>query len=181
MQRAVLTILVALAFPAGAHAARFDIPVPQSAPWPEMRHDRHNTGASDIIGRWVRGRKPWSFTTGKGIFSTPTVGPGNVVYVGSGDGVFHALSPRGRSLWSFRTGGVIDSSAVLGRDGITIGSGDEYLYHLRTVRKLRRHRSRVIWKLKAQQPSGSAQLVDWREGKAELGLDGTIYAGNPGR
>jgi outer membrane protein assembly factor BamB len=175
MRGALLATLALLAVPAGAAAS--DLPVPATAPWPEMRHDAHNTGAADIAGRYLKGRKPWSFKTGKGIFSTPTVGPGNVVYVGSGDGVFHALSPRGRSLWSFRTNGVIDSSGVLTSDGVTVGSGDEYLYRLRTRRKTRR---RVIWKLKAQQPSGTAQLVDWWEGNAEVGPDGTVYAGNTG-
>jgi outer membrane protein assembly factor BamB len=153
--------------------------VPPGSPWPEMRHDRRNTGASDIPGTYVRGRKPWAFRTGKGIFSTATVGPGDRVYVGSGDGVFHAFGANGKPLWNFKAG-LIDSSAVLRRDGITIGTGDEYLYHLRTSAKKMSQRKRTIWKLKAVQPSGSAQLVNWWEGNAEVGPDGTVYAGNTG-
>jgi outer membrane protein assembly factor BamB len=144
-----------------------------------MRHDRRNTGASEIAGVYVRGRRPWSFRTGKGIFSTATVGPGDRVYVGSGDGVFHAFGPGGKSLWRFKAG-LIDSSAVLRRDGITVGTGDEYLYHLRTSARRMSQRKRTIWKLKAVQPSGSAQLVNWWEGNAEVGPDGTVYAGNTG-
>jgi outer membrane protein assembly factor BamB len=155
------------------------IPVPPGSPWPEMRHDRRNTGASDIRGVYVAGRPPWSFRTGKGIFSTATVGPGDRVYVGSGDGVFRAFGAGGRSLWRFKAG-LIDSSAVLRRDGITVGTGDEYLYHLRTAAKKMSQRKRTIWKLKAVQPSGRAQLVNWWEGNAEVGPDGTVYAGNTG-
>jgi outer membrane protein assembly factor BamB len=156
------------------------IPVPPGSPWPEMRHDRRNTGAAAIHGVYMRGRKPWSFATGKGIFSTATVGPGDRVYVGSGDGVFHAVGPNGKTLWSFKAG-LIDSSAVLRRDGITVGTGDEYLYHLRTSAKRMSQRKRTIWKLKATpQPGAGGQLVNWWEGNAEVGPDGTVYAGNTG-
>jgi outer membrane protein assembly factor BamB len=178
MRRAVASLLVLLAC-APAAVASDEIPVPAGSPWPEMRHDRRNTGASGIPGVYVPGRKPWSFRTGKGIFSTATVGPGDRVYVGSGDGVFHAFGRRGKALWNFKAG-LIDSSAVLRRDGITVGSGDEYLYHLRTSAKKMSPRKRTIWKLKAVQPSGSAQLVNWWEGNAEVGPDGTVYAGNTG-
>jgi outer membrane protein assembly factor BamB len=180
MRRALGLIACALALASAQAAfASDDIPVPAGSPWPEMRHDRRNTGASDIRGVYVQGRKPWSFRTGKGIFSTATVGPGDRVYVGSGDGVFHAFGANGKRLWSFKAG-LIDSSAVLRRDGITVGTGDEYLYHLRTSAKKMSQRKRTIWKLKAVQPSGSSQLVNWWEGNAEVGPDGTVYAGNTG-
>ena len=37
-------------------------------------------------------------------------------------------------MWSFKAG-LIDSSAVLHNGGITVGTGDEYLYNLRTSQK----------------------------------------------
>ena len=178
MRRALVTFLLVLGLAPTAFAAD-EIPVPPGSPWPEMRHDRRNTGASEIRATYVKGRKPWSFRTGKGIFSTATVGPGDRVYVGSGDGVFHAFGNGGKLLWSFKAG-LIDSSAVLRRDGITVGTGDEYLYHLRTTARKLSQRKRTIWKLKAVQPSGSSQLVNWWEGNAEVGPDGTVYAGNTG-
>jgi outer membrane protein assembly factor BamB len=155
------------------------IPVPPGTPWPEMRHDRRNTGASEIRGVWVKGRRPWSFRTGKGIFSTATIGPGDRAYVGSGDGFFHAFGANGKPLWTFKAG-LIDSSAVLRRDGITVGTGDEYLYHLRTTTRRLARGKRIIWKLKATQAPGGGQLVNWWEGNAEVGPDGTVYAGNTG-
>ncbi len=177
MRRVLLLVFIVAA--ACAPAARAGLPVPAGTPWPEMRHDERNTGASDVVGAYRRGVKPWHFVTGKGIFSTATVGPGDRVYVGSGDGVFHAFGAKGKPLWSFRAG-LIDSSAVLGKDGITVGTGDEYLYHLRTTAKRLTQRKRTIWKLKATQPANGGQLVNWWEGNAEVGPDGTIYAGNTG-
>jgi outer membrane protein assembly factor BamB len=175
--RRVLSILVCLlACAPAAHAA---LPVPPGTPWPEMRHDDRNTGASDIAGVYQRGLEPWSYRTGKGIFSTATIGPGDRAYVGSGDGVFHAFGANGKRLWSFKAG-LIDSSAVLWRGGITVGTGDEYLYTLRTSAKKMSQAGRTIWKLKATQPANGGQLVNWWEGNAEIGPDGTIYAGNTG-
>jgi outer membrane protein assembly factor BamB len=180
MLRALAVVVSALALASVSNASASDaIPVPPGTPWPEMRHDRRNTGASDIAGSYVKGLEPWSYKTGKGIFSTATVGPGDRVYVGSGDGVFHAFGARGKPLWSFKAG-LIDSSAVLGRDGITVGTGDEYLYHLRTSTRRMSQRRRTIWKLKATQRANGGQLVNWWEGNAEVGPDGTIYAGNTG-
>src|SRR2546423_15452415 len=101
MWRGLLTLLLVLACAPTAFASD-DIPVPPGTPWPEMRHDRRNTGAAAIPGVYLPARKPWSFTTTKGIFSTARVGPGDRVYVGSGDGVFHALAANGEPLWSFR-------------------------------------------------------------------------------
>src|SRR3954454_1803778 len=178
MRRVVASLFVLLVCAPAAFASDA-LPVPPGSPWPEMRHDRRNTGASDIPGVYLRGRKPWSFKTGKGIFSTATIGPGDRVYVGSGDGVFHAFGAGGHPLWSFKAG-LIDSSVVLAKDGITVGTGDEYLYHLRTSPKRMSQRRRTIWKLKATQPKNGGQLVNWWEGNAEVGPDGTIYAGNTG-
>ena len=176
---------------AGADSAQprrfgYDIPVQSTSPWPEMRHDRHNTGASPVVGRYHGGR-PWAFKTGKGIFSTPIIDGDGTVYVGSADTNFYAIRPDGKLRWRFKTGGVIDSAGVIGRydrlhhtNPITFGSGDEFLYHVRSNPGDLSHARRVIWRLKARQPPGAGQLVDWWEGNAELGPDGTIYAGNTG-
>lgn len=62
----------ALAEPAAA-AARA-VPTEAGSPWPSMRHDRRNSASSEIRGRYHRGDRPWTFTTGKGVFSTPVIG-----------------------------------------------------------------------------------------------------------
>ena len=48
----------------------YETPVQPDAPWPLFRRDRRNTGASPLPADY-RGDWPWSFRTGKGIFSTP--------------------------------------------------------------------------------------------------------------
>ena len=119
----------------------YDVPVLAGSPWPEMRRDSRNTAASPIRGRY-RGDRPWSFRTARGIFSTPVIGDDGTVYVGSADGYFYALGDDGDAVWRLRTGGIIDAAAALGhragrRGGfpITIGSGDETLYQLRSDRR----------------------------------------------
>src|SRR6188472_1883703 len=111
-----------------------------------MRHDRFNTGRSELRARYHQGDRPWAFATGKGVFSTPVVGPGETVYAGSADTRFYAIGPGGRLRWRFKTGGIIDSAAVLGRGGtVTFGSGDEHLYRLRRSGG----RTRTLWRYRS--------------------------------
>ncbi|HEY2636369.1 MAG TPA: PQQ-binding-like beta-propeller repeat protein, partial [Solirubrobacteraceae bacterium] len=118
--------------------------------------------------------RPWSFRTGKGIFSTPVVGGDGTVYVGSADRTFYALGPRGRVRWRRRTGGIIDAAAALSRGTVTFGSGDERLYHVRT----RDHR--VLWTFRPTLPPAGGQTVRWWEGNVAVGPNGDLYAGNTG-
>ena len=133
-----VAVLLALVCADGASAYSYDVPVQAKSPWPEMRRDSRNTASSPIHGRY-RGAEPWAFATKRGIFSTPVIGGDDTVYVGSADHVFYALRPDGRPLWKFATGGIIDAAAAIARHSkslrsapITIGSGDERLYRLRT-------------------------------------------------
>ena len=193
--RAVLGLAAALA-PAGAQAApaparttyAYDVPTQSTSPWPSMRRDRRNTGASPIAGVYRKGDRPWRLETGKGIFSTPVLGGDGAVYVGSADGNFYALEQRtGRERWRFRTGGIIDAAAVIGAydkkrktTPITIGSGDEVLYTLRTDRARISRRKRTIWRFRPTVKPATGQIVNWWEGNVALGFDGTLYAGNTG-
>jgi outer membrane protein assembly factor BamB len=171
--------------PVQVRAFSYDVPVQARSPWPEMRRDSRNTAASPIRARYGRER-PWSFATARGIFSTPVVGGNGTVYVGSADHYFYALRPDGRLLWRFRTGGIIDSAAAIGRGvkklgsaPITVGSGDERLYHLRTNPHLPRGR-RIVWRFEATIPPSGGQQVSWWEGNPAIGPGGTIYDGNTG-
>ena len=179
MRVAVLVALALVVLPVGvAHAG---------SPWSSMRHDRRNTGASPIVARYD-GDKPWAFATGKGIFSTPVIGGDGAVYVGSADGNFYALEGRtGKERWRFRTGGIIDAAAVIGSydrklrtTPITIGSGDEILYKLRTDRARISLKRRTIWRFFPTIKPATGQIVNWWEGNVALGFDGTLYAGNTG-
>ena len=168
--RLVLAVLAAaLAVPAAAHAA----------PWPTMRHDQRNTGSSDAAVSYS-GDRPWSFRTGKGIFSTPVIGNDGTAYVGSADHVFYALGRRGKVRWRFRTGGIIDAAASLERGALTFGSGDEMLRRVRTTKRRISRRKRLLWRFEATRKPATGQLVNWWEGNVATGPDGDIYAGNTG-
>jgi outer membrane protein assembly factor BamB len=180
-----LAIVFALAVADQAPAFSYEVPVPKRSPWPEMRRDSRNTGASPIRAHWG-GDRPWSFATARGIFSTPVIGGNGTVYIGSADHYFYALRPDGRVLWRFRTGGIIDAAAALGSRvkrhrsaPITFGSGDERLYHLRTTPHLPRKR-RIVWTFEPTLPPAGGQEVSWWEGNPAIGPGGTIYVGNTG-
>ncbi|MEA2409643.1 MAG: hypothetical protein QOC77_204 [Thermoleophilaceae bacterium] len=138
-----------------------------------MRHDARNTGRSVLPGNYRAGERPWAFRTGKGIFSTPVVGPDGTVYVGSADSFFYAIRRTGKLRWTFRTGNIIDSAAVLHGGTLTFGSGDETLYRLTTKR-------RIVWRFRPTHPPVKGQQVNWWEGNADVGPGGNVYAGNTG-
>src|SRR5947208_14324450 len=101
-----------------------------------MRHDTRNTGESPIIAHYHADR-PWTYSTGKGIFSSPIVGSDGAVYFGSAATYFYALDPNGKLRWRYKTGNIIDAGAAIGRhdpatgtDPITVPSGDEHLYSM---------------------------------------------------
>jgi outer membrane protein assembly factor BamB len=151
-----------------------------AAPWPSMRHDVRNTGASALVPRIDRRAEPWAHRTGRGVFSTPVVGADGTVYVGSADRVLYALAGDGRLRWRYPTGGLIDAAGVLDPGGtLTFGSGDELLRRLRTAPRLARAERRV-WAFRPTLPPAPGQLVRWWEGNPQLGPDGTTYVGNTG-
>ena len=148
-----------------------------------MRHDQHNTGRSTIVARY-HGDRPWTFRTGRGIFSTPVIGGDGTIYVGSADHYFYAIAPNGRLRWRLRTGGIIDAAAAIstrdhsfGTQPLTFGSGDDHLYHVTTPPH---GRPRILWRFRASKPPVGGQQVDWWEGNVAVGPNDDIYAGNTG-
>jgi outer membrane protein assembly factor BamB len=143
-----------------------------------MRHDPHNTGLGTISAVY-HGDRPWSFRTGAGLFITPVVAGNGLIYFGSADHNFYALTPRGKLCWKLQTGNIIDAAAALARTQrtVTIGSGDDYLYHLSTNPAARR---RVIWRYRATLKPATGQLVDWWEDGIAYGPDRNIFTGNTG-
>src|SRR5581483_9476054 len=134
-------------------------PARAASPWPEMRHDSTNSGLSTIPAAY-HGDRPWSFTTGAGLFITPVVDGNGMVYFGSADHNFYALTRNGNVCWKLQAGNIIDAAAALDRSQrtVTIGSADDNLYHLSTNPRARR---RVAWTYHATLPPVPGQLVDW--------------------
>ncbi len=143
-----------------------------------MRHDTRNSGLGTAPGDY-RGDRPWSFATGAGLFITPVVGGNGIVYFGSADHGFYAVAPNGKLCWKLVAGNIIDAAAALDRTQrtVTIGSADDYLYHLSTAPRTRR---RVLWRYHATLKPANGQLVDWWEDNIAYGPDGNIYTGNTG-
>ena len=74
----------------------------------------------------------WEFETGRGVWSSPAIGPDGGVYVGSGDKKLYAINGKnGVKLWEFETGkslSGVSSSPAIGSDGtVYVGSRDKKL------------------------------------------------------
>ena len=78
------------------------------------------------------GDTQWVFETGGAVNSSPAIGTGGTVYVGSADGKVYALDGRtGDKKWDFLTGGAVDSDPAIGIEGtVYVGSADGKLYAL---------------------------------------------------
>ncbi len=154
-----------------------------ASPWPTFRRDSRNTGYSPLPAAY-QGDQPWSFQTGKGIFSTPVIDASGAVYVGSADHYLYALNPDGSLKWKYLTGGIINSAGALGRFDpqtgyapLTFISGDGYMYHFRTDDGIPDPAQRLLWKFQAELRPG-VSYNRWFEGNVAIGPDGTLYAGN---
>lgn len=140
--------------------------------WPKFRGNMQQTGRSSAQPK-VSNAKVWSFQTGKGIFSSPIVGPNDIIYVGSADRNFYALSDEGKLLWNKPTGEIIDSSGLASKDGhLYFGSGDGFLRCVDAVS------GADCWTFAAEAPAKTGGLINWFEGNVAIGNDGTLYAPN---
>jgi outer membrane protein assembly factor BamB len=156
------------------------VPLDPESPWPKFRANALQNGRSAVAPEVDPNLRPWTYRTGKGIFSSPVIdGEGNV-YVGSADHYFYALNRDGSLKWKVKTGEVIDSSALLDDKGrVYVGSGDAHVYCMD------RSSGDVLWKSRAhtvqeveEQFGLKTYNVDWFEGNIAMLADGTIIAPN---
>lgn len=157
----------------------YAIPLDPASPWAKFRANELQNGRTPVKPA-TNDLAPWSYRTGKGIFSSPVVdGEGNV-YVGSADTKFYAFNPDGTVKWTVKTGEIIDSSALLDDQGyVYFGSGDANVY------KVNRETGEVIWKAPAhtveevEKEFGiKTYNVNWFEGNIGMLEDGTLIAPN---
>ncbi len=158
---------------------RYDVPLDPASPWPKFRADARQSGRSAV--RPARSdARPWTFATGKGVFSSPVIDGEGTAYIGSADHAFYAIRADGSLKWKFLTGEIIDSSALLDDRGrVYVPSGDAHLY------ALDRESGRELWRFRAHTPEQVEALhdievfnVDWWEGNVAMLADGTLLAGN---
>ncbi|MRS03329.1 hypothetical protein EG832_08930, partial [bacterium] len=157
----------------------YAIPLDPASPWAKFRANDLQNGRTPVQPT-ANDLAPWTYRTGKGIFSSPVVdGDGNV-YVGSADTNFYCFNPDGTVKWSVKTGEIIDSSALLDDQGyVYFGSGDANVY------KVNRETGEVVWKAPAhtveevEQEFGiKTYNVNWFEGNIGILQDGTLIAPN---
>lgn len=158
----------------------YDLPLDPTSPWAKFRANALNNGRSAVEPAADETLTPWSFRTGKGIFSSPVIDAQGNCYIGSADTVFYCLAPDGSVKWSVKTGEIIDSSALLDDQGrVYVGSGDAYVYCID------RETGDVLWK-SAAQSTGEVEAqygiktynVNWFEGNIGMLPDGTLLAPN---
>lgn len=98
------------------------------SPWPMLQHDLRHTGLSPYTTKGVDGTVKWTFETGAGIESSPTIAQDGTIYIGSHDNKLYALKPDGSLKWKFNAGDPvyvqgwdvfkgIPSAPTIGKDG----------------------------------------------------------------
>lgn len=159
---------------------RYDIPLDPRSPWPKFRANALQNGRSPVEPQVNASLRPWTFATGKGIFSSPVVDAAGTVYIGSADHTFYAIREDGTLKWKFTTGEIIDSSALLDNRGrVYFGSGDGHVY------SLDRGDGELLWSCAAhsvdeveEQFDLQTYNVNWFEGNIAMLPDGTLIAPN---
>ncbi|RLI66985.1 MAG: hypothetical protein DRO88_00435 [Promethearchaeia archaeon] len=159
---------------------QYDIPLDPESPWPKFRANSLSNGRSQIIPTMNESLQPWTYRTGKGIFSSPVIDKDGTVYIGSADHFFYAINRSGGLKWKVQTGEIIDSSALLDDGGrVYFGSGDGKVYCVN------RTNGNIIWIHRAHTEEEAAEQfdleihnVDWFEGNIAMLADGSILAGN---
>ncbi|NHJ85809.1 MAG: PQQ-like beta-propeller repeat protein [Asgard group archaeon] len=155
-------------------------PLDSESPWPKFRGNVLGNGRSTVDPIVDPLATPWSFQTGKGIFSSPVIDAEGTVYLGSADQIFYALYKNCTVKWTIETDEIIDSSALLDDEGrVIFGSGDTHVYCVD------KDTGAILWKFKAHTVEEAEEEfglelnnVNWFEGNIAMLPDGTILAPN---
>jgi outer membrane protein assembly factor BamB len=113
------------------------------------------------------------FRTGNSVFSTPVVGKGDVLYVGSADHIVYAFDPvHGTTRWQHELGELIDSGGCIGADGSVYIPAADGLYRFNPDGTVRWHLD-VLARNERFTPS----TIYWFEGNVVMGPNGWLYIG----
>jgi len=133
------------------------------APWPGLGRCPTRAGQSDQLGPRTTPSVRWSYTTGAGIYGSPSIAADGTIYVGSGDKNLYAIRADGTLRWKFAAGAAVGSTPTIGADGTIYTSAadpDGRVYAIRPDGSKR-------WSLRFPFGTPSTPMV---------GGDGTIYA-----
>jgi outer membrane protein assembly factor BamB len=116
-----------------------------------------------------------TFQTGGPVFSTPVIGAGEQLYVGSADRCFYRLDPEsGRVVWRVETDEIIDSAACIGPDGVVwVPGGDGRIYGFDADGKEVWRYDRMLDRSRV-----TPSTIYWWEANVVRGPNGLLYAGN---
>ncbi len=144
--------------------------------WPVFQGNSRHTGLSPYDTSLVNGAVKWTFETGDGIESSPTIAEDGTVYFGSHDGYLYALNAGGTLKWKFkpaepvynkqwqRYSAILSSPAIAADGTVYIIAPDDYLHAVKDGKE--KWRFPLKW-----------NAIDfWTS--ATLGSDGTIYVGS---
>jgi len=99
------------------------------SPWPRYRGNNQGTGLSPYNTSFLGGIEKWNLTLDGEITSSPVIGPGGTIYVGSDNRSLYAISQKGSLKWKADLRGNISNSPSIGESGtiyVTLrdGSGE---------------------------------------------------------
>ncbi len=139
------------------------------------RYGRLYIGAGDSLLALHGNTLLWAYPVEGASFVDPVLGPGGVIYCGSGDGRMFAVNPDGSTAWVFQTDGPISSSAAVDSDGrIYFGSGDSRFYSLNPDGTLH-------WSYPIHGADGCSAPAIAQDGTVLVGWnDGNLYAFHTG-
>lgn len=144
--------------------------------WPTFNGNQYHTSLSAYDTSRVNGAVKWTFETGDGIESSPTIDENGVVYFGSHDGYLYAINSDGTLKWKFKAGdpvydakwkrySAILSSPAIASDGtVYIISPDDNFYAVKDGKE--------VWRF----PLKWNAIDFWAS--ATIASDGTIYVGS---
>jgi len=152
--------------------------------WAKFKGDNQNTGRSPYSGpNSSKVKILWKFKTNHSIKSSPAIGSDGTIYLGGGDGIFYALSPKGKLKWKYTLGGYILSSPAIDKNSVIyVGSGNQAGGKRRqTFREGREEETEKTGSLCAFDADGTlkwkAKTGGWVASSPLITKDGNIVAG----
>ncbi len=145
-------------------------------PWQMIQGNQMHTGLSPYDTSHVNGAIKWTFETGDGIESSPTIAEDGTIFFGSHDGYLYALNPDGTLKWKYKPAepiyderwkhyAAILSSPAIAEDGtVYVIAPDDFLHAVKEGKEK--------WRF----PLKWDAINFWSS--PGIGPDGTIYAGS---